>query len=823
MEVPTTEKLSAIRDSLASTADFPKAGAEASECAQTMLNREDEEVRGRLAALVQSSDDAIIAKSLDGTITSWNPGAERLFGYSCSEAVGESMRMLLPEERANEESDILARIGRGERVDHFETVRVRKDGTKIDVSVTISPIKDSRGAIVGASKIARDITERKRAEDALKRSLAGKEAALQELADQKFALDQHSIVAVTDVQGTITYANDKFCTISQYTRSELIGQNHRILNSGHHAKEFFQQMYRTITQGKVWHGEIKNRAKDGSMYWMDATIVPFMGADGKPQQYIAIRTDITERKRAEEALLEQARILDLAQVLVRDPKGHIVLWNLGAEKLYGYTREEAVGRLSHELLQTQFPEPLEQVDEALDRNGTWKGELIHRKRDGSRVVVASVWVLQRDAQGRPLRVLEANTDITERRRATEKLAGQAAELAEQAEELARSRQALENQTLMLQSVLGSMGEGLVAIDERGKFLLWNAAAEKMLGTAEASLATEEWTERFGLYLPDTVTPFPLAQLPAVRALNGEVSASEMFVRNSALPDGAWIEVSGGPRTDRDGVTRGGVVALRNITQRKRADAVLAQQAEVLSRQAVELTRSNAELEQFAYVASHDLQEPLRMVANYTQLLADRYRGQLDEQADKYIHYTVDGATRMQALIQDLLKFSRAGKQEIESRATECGAVVEQALKNLQAAVQENGAVVNWNGLPSVTADSSQLTQVFQNLIGNAIKFHGAEAPLIQIDAEKKDHEWIFTVSDNGIGIPAENWEDIFVIFRRLHTRTEYAGNGIGLSICKKIIERHGGRIWIEAQDKPGCCFRFTLPMEAPKAAQGAHA
>jgi len=416
MEVPTTEKLSAIRDSLASTADFPKAGAEASECAQTMLNREDEEVRGRLAALVQSSDDAIIAKSLDGTITSWNPGAERLFGYSCSEAVGESMRMLLPEERANEESDILARIGRGERVDHFETVRVRKDGTKIDVSVTISPIKDSRGAIVGASKIARDITERKRAEDALKRSLAGKEAALQELADQKFALDQHSIVAVTDVQGTITYANDKFCTISQYTRSELIGQNHRILNSGHHAKEFFQQMYRTITQGKVWHGEIKNRAKDGSMYWMDATIVPFMGADGKPQQYIAIRTDITERKRAEEALLEQARILDLAQVLVRDPKGHIVLWNLGAEKLYGYTREEAVGRLSHELLQTQFPEPLEQVDEALDRNGTWKGELIHRKRDGSRVVVASVWVLQRDAQGRPLRVLEANTDITERRR-----------------------------------------------------------------------------------------------------------------------------------------------------------------------------------------------------------------------------------------------------------------------------------------------------------------------------------------------------------------------------------------------------------------------
>jgi len=173
----------------------------------------------------------------------------------------------------------------------------------------------------------------------------------------------------------------------------------------------------------------------------------------------------------------------------------------------------------------------------------------------------------------------------------------------------------------------------------------------------------------------------------------------------------------------------------------------------------ELARSNAELEQFAYVASHDLQEPLRMIANYTQLLAERYRGKLDEQADKYIAYSVDGATRMQALIQDLLKFSRVGKQEIERRTTECRAVVEQALNNLQAAVLESGAAVNWDGLPVVMADSAQLTQVFQNLIANAIKFHGAETPVIQIDSEKKEHEWVFAVSDNGIGIPAESWQD----------------------------------------------------------------
>jgi signal transduction histidine kinase len=231
----------------------------------------------------------------------------------------------------------------------------------------------------------------------------------------------------------------------------------------------------------------------------------------------------------------------------------------------------------------------------------------------------------------------------------------------------------------------------------------------------------------------------------------------------------------------------------------------------LADKVAELARSNAELEQFAYVASHDLQEPLRMIANYTQLLAERYRGKLDEQADKYIGYSVDGALRMQALIHDLLKFSRVGNAEIQPRTTDCRAVVEQAVRNLQAAVEENSAVVNCKCLPVVMADPSQLMQVFQNLIGNAIKFHGSEKPVIQIDAEQKDYEWEFAVSDNGIGIPAESRRDIFVIFRRLHTHDEYAGTGIGLAICKKIIERHGGKLWIEAQAKPGSRFKFTLP------------
>ena len=224
----------------------------------------------------------------------------------------------------------------------------------------------------------------------------------------------------------------------------------------------------------------------------------------------------------------------------------------------------------------------------------------------------------------------------------------------------------------------------------------------------------------------------------------------------------------------------------------------------------ELAQSNEELEQFAYVASHDLQEPLRMIANYTQLLADKYKGKLDEQADKFIGYSVDGAIRLQALIQDLLRLSRLGKGKIDLTTTESSDVVEKAMQNLRAAIEESGAVVNCRDLPPVMADRSQLIQVFQNLIANAIKFRGSNTPVIQIDAKRRDHEWVFAVSDNGIGIPAKNWQDVFVIFRRLHDRTQYGGNGIGLSICKKIIERHCGKLWIAVQNTPGTRFEFTL-------------
>lgn len=247
---------------------------------------------------------------------------------------------------------------------------------------------------------------------------------------------------------------------------------------------------------------------------------------------------------------------------------------------------------------------------------------------------------------------------------------------------------------------------------------------------------------------------------------------------------------------------------REVEERRQAQ-------EALQQRTVELARSNAELVQFAYVASHDLQEPLRMVSSYVQLLEQRYGPALDDKARKYIRYAVDGAVRMQRLIFDLLAYSRVTTRAQPHAPTDMGLALREALENLAAAIEESGARVTSDPLPVVRGDRSQLVQVFQNLVANGIKFRGDRPPQVHVSAREGDGEWVLCVQDNGIGIEPRHFERIFVIFQRLHTRTEYPGTGIGLALCKRIVERHGGRIWVRSEPGEGSAFCFSLPKSEP--------
>ena len=243
----------------------------------------------------------------------------------------------------------------------------------------------------------------------------------------------------------------------------------------------------------------------------------------------------------------------------------------------------------------------------------------------------------------------------------------------------------------------------------------------------------------------------------------------------------------------------------DITEQKQAK-------ERLTQVVAEMKRSNTELEQFAYVVSHDLQEPLRMVASYTQLLARRYHGRLDADADDFINYAVDGAERMRALLNDLLEYSRVGTRGKPFKLIYSEDVLDQAITNLKVAIEDSGALVNHDYLPMLVADEGQLMQLFQNLIGNAIKFCNQQSPRIHVSAEKRDRVWVFSVRDNGIGIDPQHAQRIFEMFKRLHTKEEYPGTGMGLAICKKIVKRHGGHIWVHSQPEEGSTFYFSIPI-----------
>ena len=380
------------------------------------------------------------------------------------------------------------------------------------------------------------------------------------------------------------------------------------------------------------------------------------------------------------------------------------------------------------------------------------------------------------------------------------------QLEEQAEELAQSLTSLEEEMAERQSseerlrllIDGAKDYAIIMLETDGRVASWNEGATRLKGWSEQEILGRH----FSVFYPEeSVAAGKPQQELELAASMGRIAEEGWRVRKDGsrfLADVIITAIS-----DDSGELRGFSKITRDITERRRAE-------EQIKATLTELERSNKELEQFAYVASHDLQEPLRMVSSYTQLLAQRYEGQLDDQAKKFIDYAVDGAVRMQRLINDLLAYSRVSTQGKTFETIDSHAALGEALKNLASSIEETRTIVVNDHLPKVRADATQLSQLFQNLIGNAVKFRDAKAPLIRIAALDLGHEWRFSVQDNGIGIDTQYTEKVFQIFQRLHTRQEYPGTGIGLAICRRIVERHGGRIWFESEPGRGATFYFTL-------------
>jgi PAS domain S-box-containing protein len=350
-------------------------------------------------------------------------------------------------------------------------------------------------------------------------------------------------------------------------------------------------------------------------------------------------------------------------------------------------------------------------------------------------------------------------------------------------------------------LLEAAPDAMVVVNVAGEIVLLNVQAEKQFGYRRDELVGQKVKNIIPEGFAERLVADDLRS--AADALAQQIGTGiELIARRKDGSDFP-IEIMLSPLESTEGILV--TAAIRDISVRKKSE-------EHLVKKVAELKRSNDELEKFASVASHDLQEPLRMVASFTQLLAKRYKGRLDSDADEFIAYAVDGSNRMQAVIQALLAYSRAGTNGKALHEISSESALQAALANLRAAIEESAAVVTHDALPAITTDDAQLALVFQNLVGNAIKYHGPEAPHVHVSATKNGgKEWIFSVRDNGMGIDPQYYEKIFVLFQRLHGQKEFKGSGIGLAICKKILERLGGRIWVESQPEKGSTFYFALP------------
>jgi PAS domain S-box-containing protein len=725
-------------------------------------------------ALAGNANDGILVAAGKGIHVFANKRAEEITGYSVDELAKISIKDLAHPDEFNERiNERYKKILAGEPVPkHYETIIVRKDGKNVPVEV--SSAKTNWLGQTADLVIIRDITERKLAEETLRISEARFSAVFQA---NPIGL---SITRLAD--GQYVDVNDAFLSLFGYTREEALSHTSLQLQTWATPDERDRVLKILREQDRMRNIEAQYRRKSGEV-WTALASAEVIETAGE-RYVLGLLQDITERKVTDELLLESnATIRSLVNatpesLFLMDLDGTVRAANENVAKRLGRTVEELESHSIWEVLPPEVTRSRKPCIEAIIRSG--KPDHFEDERSGRSILNIVHPIL--NEQGRVSRVAVLGIDITDRKHAED---------------------ALRESESKFKRLYDSNIIGVIFWDAAGNILQANDEFLRIVGYTEDDVLSgrARWKD---------MTPPEYAYLDekAIKEMT-ETGISAPFEKEYIRKDGSRVPIRLNAAFLK-GEKNIGICFIQDISERKQAE-------EALKKSLEDLKRSNQELEQFAYVASHDLQEPLRMVSSYTQLLEQRYQDKLDQDAKDFIGYAVDGANRMQRLIQDLLEYSRVTTRGQPPALFDAHDALGEVIKNLQAAIQESGALVTSNDLPMVLGDRTQIVQVFQNLIGNGIKFQRPDvAPLIYISAEDDPHNnrfRLFKVSDNGIGIEPRHFERLFQIFQRLNSKKEYPGTGIGLALCKRIVERHGGRIWVESDPGKGATFLFTLPGE----------
>ncbi len=723
-----------------------------------------------------------------GRVKHISKACEKLYGYKAQdfyEDVDLWRKVIMPEDALIVEQHIAA-VTRGNKDVKQYRIKTR-DGQIKWVENKVIPTLNEAGELVMVDGITLDITAQKTAEEQLR-------ASTKDTEDYRAALIESSIVSIADRHGKIKYVNDNFCKISKYTAGELVGRDHRMLNSGYHDKAYIQNFWKTISSGKIWRGEFCNRAKDGELYWVDNTIVPFLDADGKPYQYVSIRNDITDRKKSEEQLRKSEK--QFREFFELAPEAVFILdadterftdFNDNALKLMGLSEEE---------LKDKGPADLSPLLQQDGRNSAEKAkelikDTIHGAQPifewqiicaGGKEITAEVRLIKLSDTDRNL--LRASViDISEKKKSQE--------LIRKSE--ANFRAILDNTETAY--VLTDLDMNIVSFNQRA------AVNIPLHFKQQISVGMSVYSFLRG-------SRKSVVKEYAERVIKGENLSYEINLKELYGTD-LWYSIRLIGVCDEEGKMFGITISMTDITLNKGISAELERKVE---ERTAELKDTIKELESFSYTVSHDLMAPLRVMNGFAQMLTEDYADVLDAQGKKCIDVIMNNSTRMGQLINDLLDFSRLGRKPMVRKKVvmnELVAAVREELKS-HSGPTYHAEVVQQN-LADAVADPSMLRQVWVNLLSNAVKYSAKkENPLIEIGMHKQDSKNVYFIRDNGAGFNMAHADKLFGVFSRLHNQSEFNGTGVGLALVSRIINKHGGKIWAEAEVGKGATFYFTL-------------